>query len=120
MDNNPVFAGGLGLGIMAAGLQILRSGGQFGIVLLKRQFLVTLEVTSKDRAYPWVLQWLTAQGKKSQHLSVETALRPISSGNRTVFGFVPGPGQHFIQYKGSFIVVQRFREQQMVMLYISL
>lgn len=112
--NNPVFTGGFGLAMMAAGLQVFRSGGQIGMALVKRHFLVTLEVTSKDRAYPWVLQWIAAQGKRTQHLSVETSLRPLSSTSKTVFGFVPGPGQHFIHYKGAFVIVQRFREQQMV------
>ena len=32
--------------------------------LAQRHLLVTLEVTSKDKAYPWVLQWLTAQARR--------------------------------------------------------
>lgn len=116
-SNNPVFQGGIGLAVLAGGAQLLRSGSGFGLMMLKRHFLVTLEVTSKDRAYPWVLQWLSAQGKRTQHVSVETSLKPVTTargGARTIFGLLPGPGQHFLNYKGTFMSVQRFREQQMV------
>jgi chaperone BCS1 len=86
--------------------------------MLKRHFLITLEVTSKDRAYPWVLKWLAAQGKRTQHLSVETSLAPTrvfgSTNKRSVFSLIPGPGQHFLLFQGKFISVQRFREQQMM------
>jgi len=123
--DNPVFAGGVGLGLLAAGVQGLRSGYGLGLILLKRHLLVTLEVTSKDRSYPWVLQWLTVHGKKrNQHISVETSLKPMqnallqttktSSTSSSLFDFVPGPGQHFIWYKGMLMHVQRFREQQML------
>jgi chaperone BCS1 len=126
-----VFSGGFGLAVLAAGAQFCRTGAKFGISLLKRHFLVTLEVTSKDRAYPWVLQWLALQGKKTQHLSVETSLRPMTKRSpkkssvddkstqkatsySSIFSYVPGPGQHFLNYGGQFIAIQRFREQQMV------
>jgi chaperone BCS1 len=84
------------------------------MAIARRNLLVTLEVTSKDRSYPWVLQWLSAQGKRTQHLSVETSLRPLQGQMATTFGFVPGPGQHFIRHQGRFMMVQRIREQQMV------
>jgi chaperone BCS1 len=114
-SENQVFAGGFGLAVLATGAQALRSSAKIGISLLKRHFLITLEVTSKDRAFPWVLQWLSAQGKRTQHLSVETSLTPSkSSSSKNIFSLVPGPGQHFLHFKGKFINVQRFREQQMV------
>ena len=113
--DNPVFQGGFGLAVMAAGASALRMGSSAAYTMARRHLLVTLEVTSKDRAYPWVLQWLTKQGAKTQHLSVETSLRPAQAGSiRSLFGFVPGPGQHFITYQGKFMSVQRIREQSMV------
>eukprot|EP01032_Pedospumella_encystans_P020968 gene20968-23805_t len=88
--NNPVFSGGFGLAVLAAGAQFLRVGSQVGVRMMRRHFLSTLEVTSKDKAYPW-------------------------AGNFTSmnFEFVPGPGQHIIRYKNNFMLVQRFREQQL-------
>ena len=51
---NQVFAGGFGLAILAAGAQTVKAGSRLGLTLLKRHFLITMEITSKDRAYPWV------------------------------------------------------------------
>ena len=113
--DNAVFSGGLGLAILAAGAQMLRSGSTLGMTMVKRYLLVTLEVTSKDRSYPWVLQWLSAQRFRNQHLSVETTLKAKNSiGNNSLFDLVPGPGMHFISYRGKFLSVQRIREAQMV------
>jgi len=82
--------------------------------MLRRHFLSTLEVTSKDKSYPWVLRWLTVKGSKTQHLSVQTSYLP-KAGNFTAmnFEFVPGPGQHLLAYNGKFMLVQRIREQQL-------
>lgn len=112
--NNPVFSGGFGLAVLAAGAQFLRVGSQVGVRMMRRHFLSTLEVTSKDKAYPWVLRWITLRGTKTQHLSVQTSYLP-KAGNFTSmnFEFVPGPGQHIIRYKNNFMLVQRFREQQL-------
>jgi chaperone BCS1 len=113
--SNPVFSGGFGLAIIAVGASLCRSTIRLSTDLLKRRLLITLEVTSKDRAYPWVLQWLANQGKNTQHLSVDTNIRNLGGNQMTTsFNFVPGPGQHFIKYKGYYISVQRIREQQMV------
>jgi mitochondrial chaperone BCS1 len=110
--DNPVFAGGIGLAVIAAGAQIARNGYQVGIRMLRRQFLVTMEVTSKDRSFPWVLNWLSIQsGARTQHLSVETITKPAAG---TSFRLVHGPGQHLLNYNGRYILVQRTREQQMV------
>jgi chaperone BCS1 len=83
--------------------------------MFRRYCMVTMEVTSKDRSYPWVLQWLYARGNMNQHLSVETTLRATNSGNSSVkVDFVPGPGRHVLKYKNQYMLVQRIREQQMV------
>jgi len=100
---------------------------------LKRHLLVTLEITSKDRAYPWVLQWLYRKQRnnpigKPQHISVETtmkasslqnaqvdALKTVSSMESTVkIDFVPSPGRHLLVYEGQYLMVQRIREQSMM------
>jgi chaperone BCS1 len=119
--DNPVFSGGFGLAILAAGATVLRTSVQTSLRMLKRNFLVTLEVTSKDRSYPWVLQWLSNQGggvfgrRTTQHLSVETTFKPVvGNAHNMSFDLVPGPGQHFLNYHGRLMLVQRVREQTMV------
>lgn len=121
--DNAVFSGGIGLALVAGGAQVCRAGYQVGLRLLRRHLLVTLEVTSKDRSYPWVLQWLAAQsGARTQHLSVETISLPtsksttntISQTGQIGFSLVHGPGQHLLRFQDKFVLVQRTREQQMV------
>lgn len=112
---NPVFSGGFGLAVLAVGAQLLRSGSTVGLRLLRQNLLVTMEVTSKDRAYPWVLRWISSHNARTRHLSVETSVASSSgSGSNVRFSLVPGPGQHFLHYRGSILWVQRIREQQMV------
>eukprot|EP01039_Chlorochromonas_danica_P009710 gene9710-10740_t len=116
-SENPVFSGGFGLALLAAGAQLLRSSSTIGIRLLRQHCLVTMEVTSKDRAYPWVLRWLTTQNNRTRHLSVETALTATnqnSTKSHVKFNLVPGPGQHFLLYHGQILLAQRIREQQML------
>lgn len=76
LDGNPYFSAGFSLGVLGTGVALLRGAGKAAVTLAKRHLLVTLEVTSKDRAYPWVLQWLTEQAQArtvlGQHMSVET------------------------------------------------
>lgn len=120
--DNAVFSGGIGLALVAGGAQVCRAGYQVGLRLLRRHLLVTLEVTSKDRSYPWVLQWLAAQsGARTQHLSVETIALSTTKSSNTIaptgqigFSLIHGPGQHLLKFKDRFVLVQRTREQQMV------
>ena len=123
LESNPYFSAGFGLGILGTGLAMLRGGGKGALTLAQRHLLVTLEVTSKDRAYPWVLHWLTEQARNAgssgaplaQHVSVDTILERLANGaTRTRFEFVPCPGRHVVRYRGSLLMVDRVREQQTI------
>ena len=112
--DNPVFSGGFGLAVLGICTQLLRKGSAVAMQMARKNLLVTLEVTSKDKSYPWVLQWLTLRGTRTQHLSVETTLTSSQSGVTTSFDFVPSPGFHFLRYRNTFLGVERTREQQMM------
>ena len=112
--DNPIFSGGFGLAVLGIGTQILRKGSGIAMQMARKNLLVTLEVTSKDKSYPWVLQWLTMQGTRTQHLSVETTLQSSQAGVSTSFGFVPSPGFHLLRFRNRFLGVERMREQQMM------
>jgi mitochondrial chaperone BCS1 len=102
--DNAVFQGGFGLAMLAVGAQTMRFGSNFAMNLARKHLLISLEITSKDRAYPWVLQWITTQGTRTQHLSVETVLRSTTNhSSSTIFNLVPGPGYHFIFYRNNFL-----------------
>ena len=86
LEGNPYFSAGFGLAIMGTGLAVLRGAGKTAVTMAKRHLLITLEVTSKDRAYPWVLQWLTEQAQHTslgQHLSVQTVVKKLANGRTT-------------------------------------
>ena len=110
---NELFSGGLGLAAMGVGLQFLRRSSTTLSMLARRHFMMTLEVTSKDVTYPWVLQWLNAHGRPTQHLSVTTAVeRAIDGSSHLTFDLVPGPGKHLVTYGGRLFLVERQREHQ--------
>ena len=58
LDSNPYFSAGFGLGLLGTGFAALRGAGKAAVTMAQRHLLVTLEVTSKDKAYPWVLHWM--------------------------------------------------------------
>mmetsp|Transcript_68128 Transcript_68128/g.204087 ORF Transcript_68128/g.204087 Transcript_68128/m.204087 type:complete len:478 (-) Transcript_68128:229-1662(-) len=118
LDSNPYFSAGFGLGILGTGLAALRGGARAALTLAQRHLLVTLEVTSKDKAYPWVLHWMTHQasgGALAQHITVDTVTHRLANGTtKTLFEFTPCPGRHVLSYRGHLLMVDRQREQQTV------
>ncbi|GMM54160.1 bifunctional AAA family ATPase chaperone/translocase [Maudiozyma humilis] len=116
MANNPYFAAGGGLMVLGSGLAIARSG----LIKLSRviytQMIVDLEIQSKDKSYAWFLTWMGRYPKRvSKHLSVNTNYIQHDNGAiSTKFSLVPGPGNHWIRYKGAFILIKRERSGRMI------
>ena len=78
--------------------------------------MTTVEVTCKDKSYSWLLDWITKKGaRRTQHLSVETSFVESDSGKvSTRYDFQPSVGMHFMNYRGTWIRVERTREQRMM------
>ena len=57
-QDNQFFTGGLGLAALGFAASMTGRVTTVGTALARRYLLITLEVTSKDPAYPWVLSWL--------------------------------------------------------------
>jgi len=116
VGNNEFFTGGLGLAAIGFAASLATRSSAMATTFARRYLLITLEVTSKDPAYPWVLSWLRAHGRP-QMLSVETNLQKRADGAmRPSFDFVPGPGKHLVPYAGRLFWVDRSRETQQVAL----
>lgn len=116
MENNPYFAAGGGLMVLGTGLALARSGMIKASRLLYRQMIVDLEIQSKDKSYAWFLEWMSKHPQRvSKHLSVRTNFVQHDNGSvSTKFALVPGPGNHWIRYKGAFILIKRERSAKMI------
>ena len=126
-----------GLGVVAAAG---RSGIRHGAALLKRRMLVNVEITARDSAYQWLLQWMSAYQRSQlssgtistraagdqplwervlrrvtpnlRDLQIQTSMVNRADGSpQTHFSLVPGPGQHIFRYQNAFIAVNRQREK---------
>ncbi|KRY71023.1 Mitochondrial chaperone BCS1 [Trichinella pseudospiralis] len=107
LGSNPYFGAGFGLFGLGTLAAALRKGAQLGSMLFYRKCLISMEISSEDKAYT----------SETQHVSVETVYQQSSGGKvSTRFRFVPGPGDHFIQYKGRWVRLHRDRDKQMVSL----
>eukprot|EP01084_Bolivina_argentea_P136548 240478_1 len=97
---------------MGFGLQLVRKGGVGLQIFAKRQFLTSLEITNRDASFPWITQWLQSTTQnKIRRVTVETMKRQTQSGKSiTSYSMVPSQGKHFINYKGTYLMVERDRE----------
>ncbi|KAG8939653.1 hypothetical protein FRC04_006100 [Tulasnella sp. 424] len=125
---NPYFSAGFGLMAVGVGLGFLRQGGLALANLAQRRLVVSLEVPSRDAAYPWFLQWIAMESNRkaaaggppslrlwSNALSVETSYKKHLNGSADVlFSVVPGVGTHLFRFRGAWMQLKRERQTQMM------
>lgn len=115
LADNPYFSAGFGLVGVGTALAVFRKSAQAGFVLFRRHCMITLEVSSKDKSYDWMLQWMTqTHARQTQHLSVMTTFHQHDTGKATThFDYTPSPGVHFFKFKRNWIRAERQRDQGM-------
>ena len=115
LADNPYFGAGFGLFGLGAVAAISKQGSQYSWILFRRHYISTVEVTCKDRSFQWLLQWMARKGaKNSQHLTVDTTFVESDSGKiESNYNFQPSVGTHFFKHRGTWIKVERTREQRM-------
>lgn len=121
LSDNPYFGAGFGLFGVGAAAAILRKALQGSMILFRRHCMITLEVPCRDKSYQWLLHWITEKGaRQTQHLSVETSFEQKDTGHiNTKYDFIPSIGTHFFNYNGSWIRVERTREQHTLDLHMG-
>ena len=59
LSDNPYFGAGFGLIGVGFAAQAARKGLQVGMIMFRRHYVTTVEVTCKDKSYGWLLGWIT-------------------------------------------------------------
>lgn len=100
---------------------VSRRALQGSLILFRRHYMITLEVPCRDKSYQWLLQWMTVKGaRQTQHLSVETTFEQKDTGHvKTNYAFIPSIGTHIMYYGGTWIKVERNREQHTLDLHMG-
>lgn len=115
MLTNPYFSAGAGLWLLTVGGMLGRQASVMVSTLMRRKFVVSLEVSNRDSGYEWMLRWLASQRSfKVQQMSVmtRTSAFDYSSNDRqrTECLFGPCPNQrHFFFYEGRPLTLTRRR-----------
>ena len=120
--DNPLFAGGIGLGALGAAAAFARKGALVGLAAARRRLLVNVEISKQDPAYPWILAWLSqpratpgfiaSRLTRIHDMSVTTTTasrgQPGTGGPKDAHFFLqPGYGRHVVKYGGAYIAVNR-------------
>jgi chaperone BCS1 len=119
--NNPVFAGGIGLGGLGLAAAFARRSAVQGASLVKRRLLVDLEISKQDDSYQSILAWLslprppadyiTSKITRIHHLSMRTISQSSQHGpTHKQYFLQPGYGRHIIRHKNAYISVNREKQ----------
>jgi chaperone BCS1 len=103
LQDNPYFKAGFGLTLLGTALAIAKSSATLATRSAKRHLVVSMEVTSRDRAYPWILSVLEPK-TVARHLTLDTSQNSKH--------FTPRPGKHLVQYENAYLLVERTRDER--------
>ena len=119
--DNPLFAGGIGLGALGAAAAFARKGAIRIADVARHRLLVNVEISKQDPAYPWILAWLSqprptpgwiaSRITRIHNLSVATTRSQGAFGTGGAGGahffLQPGYGRHVVKHGSAYIAVNR-------------
>ena len=116
LASNPYFSAGFGLFGVGTVAAVGRAGALVAKEGFKRHMITTIQVPCNDKAYHWVLDWISREASKSsQHLAIRTEWEEEDGGHVSAKYIVePSPGVHVFRWGGAWIKLDRIREQHQV------
>lgn len=119
LTKNPYFAAGAGLYTLGAAAFVGRYTWVMIQSALKRRFIVSMETTSRDPSYDWLMHWMAKNPTfKFQQISVMTSNVSIQANDETTgtLTFAPSPNTiHWFTHKGWPMIVSRKRQADRAM-----
>ena len=113
LASNPYFSAGFGLFGVGTVAACGRVAAQVAAQGFRRHLITTIQVPCNDKAYHWVLDWISREAAKtSQHLAVRTDWEEEDGGHVSAkYILEPSPGIHVFRWGGAWIKLDRVREQ---------
>jgi len=114
-NSNDYFRAGIGLLLFGNGIIALRKLASFVWSRIRRLFLITLEVNSRDESFQWLIEWLSEHpySFNATEISLSTCYdsdHGNASNPRPKILITPSIGKHFLSYKGHFYMFHRIRD----------
>ncbi|MGD0053594.1 MAG: hypothetical protein ABSD03_17455 [Vulcanimicrobiaceae bacterium] len=116
LQHNPIFGGGLALGLTGGAIAVLRHVPQQAFEVVKRRVIISVEVRSNDELFDWLTRWLDAlpamRSARKLTASVGTGMGSPAEGERDRIVYSPAPGEHLIRFGGRLIWLTRREHEQ--------
>lgn len=116
---NPFFSAGVGLYLLTFTGAATRSVSTMFKSVMRRRFVISMEVTSQDESYGWMVRWLSSKPAfQVQQVNVTTRNTTIYSNDESSHECMYAPCtniRHWFWYKHRPIVLQRRRVETQAM-----
>ncbi|KAL0482198.1 mitochondrial chaperone BCS1 [Acrasis kona] len=98
LSSNPYFSAGFGLVGVGTAMALVRSGWRAGLHVMRRRLLLTMEISSKDASYNWVLPYLLQINKRNPKVSSSLSTNVATAENlgKNLNGEEPKPATDFM------------------------
>lgn len=113
LQTNNVFSGVALVGVLGGVVAMLRNIPMRIYNWCVQRVFMEFEITSKDRAFEWLEEWLATQPytkNRARWLSVKTLKKGRRSNEPPEIILSPAPGVHWLFWNGYFVILDRQRK----------